>query len=111
MRYLEKTIQNNRIHVFLTTNEKTRKKPASLPRFKDVKNIFGNLQMFAIMKNKAEMDKPIYIGQIILDSIKILTYFYDYMVLKYGKKIYNFVTWILIAWSPKYSGGFTGRQG
>ena len=64
------------------------------PNFKSGMLFSPNLMGCEMGKVKIVTNKPVYLGQAILDLSKIVMYefHYDYMKLKYGDK--NTVTWI-----------------
>ena len=86
-----KTMENIRNHkdIRLATNEETYLKLVMKPNFKSGLR-FGEYLMGCEMgKIKMEMNKPVYLGQAILDLSKTIMYefHYDYMVPKYGDGI------------------------
>ena len=86
----EKTIENVRKYrdIKLVTTNKQRNKLASEPNYRLTKCISKNLLIMEMKKVEAKMNKPIYLGQVILDISKTLMYefWYDYIKLKYGDK-------------------------
>ena len=80
-------VRNHRDIKILTTN-KQRNKLASEPNYHKTKYISKNLLIMKMKKTEVIMNKPIYLGQAILDISKILMYefWYDYIKPKYGDK-------------------------
>ena len=78
---------NDRDIKMVTTN-KQRNKLASGPNYHTTKYISKNLLIMEMKKTEVKMNKPIYLGQAILDISKILMYefWYDYIKPKYGDK-------------------------
>ena len=85
-----KTMGNIRNHrdIKIVTTNKQRNKLASEPNYHTTKYISKNLLIMEVKKTEVKMNKPIYLGQAILDITKILIYefWYDYIKLKYGDK-------------------------
>ena len=86
-----KTIANVRNHrniKLVTTNEKKRNL-VSKSNYHVVKHFSEDLTTIEIKKTKVVMNKPIYLGQAILDISKTLMYelWYDYLKLKYRDKV------------------------
>ena len=86
-----KTITNVRNHrniKLVTTNERKRNL-VSKSNYHVVKHFSEDLIAIEIKKTKVVMNKPIYLGQAILDISKILMYelWYDYLKLKYRAKV------------------------
>ena len=86
-----KTIANVRNHrniKLVTTNERKRNL-VSKSNYHVVKHFSEDLIAIEIKKTKVVMNKPIYLGQAILDISKILMYelWYDYLKLKYRAKV------------------------
>ena len=85
-----KTIENVRNHrdIKIVTTNKQRNKYASEPNYHTTKRISKNLLIMEMKKTEVKMNKPIYLGQAILDISKTLMYefWYDYIKLKYGDK-------------------------
>ena len=79
----------NRVDIKLVTNEKQARKLISKPNFCH-RNIFCD-QLVAIHSNKTKvlLNKPMIVGQTILDLSKVLMYwfFYDYIKPKYNDKV------------------------
>ena len=87
-----KTMENIRKHrnIKLVTNHESYLKLVMKPNFKSGVRFDKNLMGCEMGKIKVVMNKPVYLGQAILDLSKIVMYefHYDYMVPKYGKKLY-----------------------
>ena len=85
-----KTVQNDRKHrdIKLVTPEYKRNKLASEPNYHSTKCISKHLLVMEMKKTEVKMNKPIYLGQAILDISKTLMYefWYDYIKPKYGDK-------------------------
>ena len=85
-----KTMENVRNHrdIKIVTTNKQRNKYASEPNYHTTKRISKNLLIMEMKKTEVKMNKPIYLGQAILDISKTLMYefWYDYIKLKYGDK-------------------------
>ena len=86
-----KTMENVRNHrdiKLVTTNEK-RRKYVSEPNFMTLKCFSKDLVAIKMKKTKVLMNKPIYLGQGILDISKTLMYefYYDYFKPKYGDRV------------------------
>ena len=81
-----KTMENVRNHrdIKIVTTNKQRNKYASEPNYHTTKRISKNLLIMEMKKTEVKMNKPIYLGQAILDISKTLTYefWYDYIKLK-----------------------------
>ena len=71
-----KTMENLRNHrdIKLVTTDKQRNKVASEPNYHSTKYISEDLLVMEIKKAKITMNKPIYLGQAILDVSNILMY-------------------------------------
>ena len=86
-----KTMENIRKHrnIKLVTNRETYLKAVMKPNFKSGVLFGENLMGCEMGKIKVVMNKPVYLGQTILDLSKIVMYefHYDYIVPKYGKKL------------------------
>ena len=78
-------VRNNRDIKIVTTN-KQRSKYASEPNYHTTKRISKNLLIMEMKKTEVKMNKPIYLGQAILDISKTFMYEfrYDYIKPKYG---------------------------
>ena len=83
-----KTMENIRKHrnIKLVTTEEKYLRTVMKPNFKSGVLFGENLMGCEMGKIKVVMNKPVYLGQAILDLNKIIMYefHYDYMVLKYG---------------------------
>ena len=86
-----KTMESVRKHrnIKLVTSKETYLKTVMKPNFKSGVLFGENLMGCEIGKVKVVMNKPVYLGQAILDLSKIIMYefHYDYMVPKYGEKL------------------------
>ncbi|XP_057290716.1 uncharacterized protein LOC130613378 [Hydractinia symbiolongicarpus] len=86
-----KTMENLRNHhnIQLVTNEKKYTKLVMKPSFKGGNYFSSHLMGMEMCKTEVKMNKPVYIGQAILDNSKIVMYdfHYDYMQPKYGSKL------------------------
>ena len=85
-----KTMENVRNHTdikLVTTNER-RNKLVSEPNYCMTKHFSEDLQAIEMRKTKILMNKPVYLGQAILDISKTLMYefWYDYIKPKYQEK-------------------------
>ena len=85
-----KTMENVRNHrdIKLVTSDKRRSILASEPNYHSSKCISKDLMIMEMKKVEVKMNKPIYLGQAILDISKTLMYefWYDYIKPKYGDK-------------------------
>ena len=85
-----KTMENVRNHrdIKLVTSEKRRSIYASEPNYHSTKYISEDLLVMEMRKVEVKMNKPIYLGQEILDISKTLMYefWYDYIKPKYKEK-------------------------
>ena len=85
-----KTVENVRNHRYikLVTTNKQRNKLASDPNYHTTKYISKDLLIIQMKKVEVKMNKPVYLGQAILDISKILMYkfWYDYIKPKYRDK-------------------------
>ena len=85
-----KTVENVRNHrdIKLVTTDKWRSILASEPNYHSSKHILKDLMIMEMKKVEIKMNKPIYLGQAILDISKTLMYefWYDYIKPKYGDK-------------------------
>ena len=81
-------VRNHRNIKLVTTNERKRNL-VSKSNYHVVKHFSEDLIAIEIKKTKVVMNKPIYLGQAILDISKILMYelWYDYLKLKYRAKV------------------------
>ena len=86
-----KTVQNDRKHrdIKLVTAEYKRNKRASEPNYHSTKCISKHLLVMEMKKTEVKMNKPIYLGQDVLDLSKTPTceFWYDYLKPMYGDKI------------------------
>ena len=87
----EKTMENIRNHkdMKLVTNDKKFLKYTMKPNFKDGFPFSKHLFAAEMGKTEIKMNKPVYLGQAILDLSKTLMYefHYDYVRPKYGSKV------------------------
>ena len=85
-----KTMENVRKHrdLKLVKSDKKRNKLVSEPNFHTMKLIDNNLTIIEMKNVKVKMNRPIYLGLIILDISKITMYefWYDYVKTKYEDK-------------------------
>ena len=85
-----KTMENVRNHkdIRVVTTDERRSILASEPNFHSTMYISKDLLIMEMKKTKVRMNKPIYLGQAILDISKTLMYkfWYDYIKPKYGDK-------------------------
>ena len=86
-----KTMENIRNHkdINLVTSDKKYLKYVMKPNFKDGHPFSKHLLAVEMGKGEITMNKPVYLGQVVLDISKTLTYefYYDYMRAKYGTKV------------------------
>ena len=86
-----KTMENIRRHrdIKLVNNKKEYLKTVTKPNFKSGTLLGDDLMGCEMGKIKVVMNKPVYLGQAIIDLSKIIMYefHYDYMLPKYGDKI------------------------
>ena len=86
-----KTVQNDRKHrdIKLVTAEYKRNKLASEPNYHSTKCMSKHLLVMEMKKTKVRMNKPIYLGQAVLDLSKTLMFefWYDYLKPMYVDKI------------------------
>ena len=86
-----KTMENIRRHrdIKLVNNQKDYLKAAMHPNFKSGTLLGTDLMGCEMGKIKVVMNKPVYLGQAILDLSKLIMYefHYDYMLPKYGERI------------------------
>ena len=84
------TMENVRNHrdIKIVTTNKQRNRLASEPNYHTTKYILKDLLIMQMKKVEVKMNKPIHLGQAILDVSKILMYEfqYDYIKPKYGDK-------------------------
>ena len=85
-----KTMENvsNHRDIKLVTTDKRRSILASEPNYHSSKRISKDLMIMEMKKVEVKMNKPIYLGQAILDISKTLMYefWYDYIKPKYNEK-------------------------
>ena len=85
-----KVMENVRNHrdIKLVTSDKRRSILASEPNYHSSKRISKDLMIMEMKKVEVKMNKPIYLGQAILDISKTLMYefWYDYIKPKYKEK-------------------------
>ena len=85
-----KTMENVRKHrdIKLVTTDKRRNQLASEPNYHMTKHYSENLATREMRKTKVEMNKPIYLGMLILDISKTLMYefWYHYIKPRYRDK-------------------------
>ena len=85
------TMQNIRNHndMKLVTSKQKHEKYVMKPNFKDGRAFSKDLFAVEMGKTEIKMNKPVYLGQAILDLSKTLMYefHYDYMRPKYGSKV------------------------
>ena len=83
-----KTMENIRTHrdIKLVTSDKRRTVLASEPNYHSTKYVSKDLLVMEMKKKEVRMNKPIYLGQAILDASKTLMYefWYDYIKPKYA---------------------------
>ena len=86
-----KTMENVRNHrdIKLVTTDKRRSILASEPSYHSTKYISKDLLIIEMKKTEIKMNKPMYLGQAILDTSKTLMYefWYDYIKPRYGDKV------------------------
>ena len=86
-----KTMENIRKHrdIKLITTYKKRNKLVSERNYHSINYISEDLSIIEMNKTKVKMNKPIYLGLLILDISKILMYqfWYDYMKPKYNDNV------------------------
>ena len=84
-------MQNDRKHrdIKLVTAEYNRNKLASKPNYHSTKCISKHLLVMEMKKTEVKINKPIYLGQTVLDLSKTLMFefWYDYLKPMYGDKI------------------------
>ena len=85
-----KTMENVRNHrdIRIVTSDKRKSILASEPNYHSTKYISKDLLIMEMNKVEVKMNKPIYLGQAVLDISKTLMYefWYDYIKPKYGDK-------------------------
>ena len=86
-----KTMENIRKHrdIKSVTTDKKRNKLVSEPNYHTINYISEDLSIIEMNKTKVKVNKPIYLGQSILDISKILMYefWYDYIKPKYNDNV------------------------
>ena len=86
-----KTMENIRKHrdIKLVTTDKKRSKLVSEPNYHTINLISENLSIIEMRRTKVKMNKPIYLGFLILGISKLLMYefWYGYMKPKYGDNV------------------------
>ena len=86
-----KTMENVRKHrdIKLVTTNTRRKKLVSEPNYHTCKRFSDHLMAIEMKKTKVYMNKPVYVGQAVLDISKTLVYefFYGYLKPRYGDKV------------------------
>ena len=86
-----KMIENGCEHrdIKLVVTEERRKKLVSMSNFKSCTSLDENLMAIELRKTSVKMDRPIPVGQDILDNSKELMYefYYDYLKVKYDDKV------------------------
>ena len=86
-----KTVQDDRTYsdIKLVTTEYKRNKNASEPNYHSTKCISKDLLVIEMKKPEIKINKPIYLGQAVLDLSKTLMFefWYDYLKPMYGDKI------------------------
>ena len=86
-----KTMENIRKHrnIKLVTTDKKRNKLVSEPNYHIMNYISEDLSIIEMKRTKMKMNKPIYLGLLILIISKILMFefWYDYMKPKYGNDV------------------------
>ena len=86
-----KTVQNYRKHrdIKLVSTEYKRNKLASEPNYHSTKCISKHLLVMEMKKTKVKINKPIYLGQAVLDLSNTLMFefWYDYLKPMYDDKI------------------------
>ena len=86
-----KTMEKVRNHrdIKIVTTDKQRMKFVSEPNYHTTKQISKDLVIMEMKKTSVKMNKPIYLGQAILDISETLMYefWYDYIKPKYGDNL------------------------
>ena len=90
-----KTMENVRNYrdIKIVTTNKQRNKLASEPNYNTTKRISKDLLIIEMKKTEVKMNKPVYLGQAILNISKTLIYefWYHYMKLKYENNARRFL--------------------
>ena len=97
-----KTMENVRNHrdIKLVTTNYRRNKLASEPNYQSTKYISKDLLVMEMRKTELRLNKPIYLGQAILDLSKYLCMIFGIITLNLNLVIkQGYATWILIALS------------
>ena len=95
-----KTMENvrNHRHIKLVTSDKRRSILASEPNYHSTKYISKDLLIMEMKKVQVKMNKPIYLGQAILDISKTLIMNFGMVTLNLNtKRKQDYSTWIQIA--------------
>ena len=81
-------VRKHRDIKFVSTDSE-RKKLVSEPNYHNGKQFSENLMAIEMKKTKFHMNKPVYVGQAVLDISKTLMYefWYDCIIPKYGDKV------------------------
>ena len=81
-------VRKHRDIKFVSTDSE-RKKLVSEPNYHNCKQFSENLMAIEMKKTKFHMNKPVYVGQAVLDISKTLMYefWYDCIIPKYGDKV------------------------
>ena len=91
-----RTVENVRNHrnIKLVTTYEKFNKYASEPHLMNVKCFSENLLAVEMRETEVFMNKPVYLGQAILDISKTLMYefYYDYLQIKYSDKVKLYYT-------------------
>ena len=86
-----KTMENVRKHrdIKFVSTDSERKKLVSEPNYHNCKQFSESLMAIEMKKTEIHMNKPVYVGQAVLDICKTLTYefWYDCIIPKYGDKV------------------------
>ena len=86
-----KTMENIRKHrdIKLVTTDKKKSKLVSEPNYHTINSISEDFSIIEMKKTKVKMNKPIYLGLLILEISKILMYkfWYHYMKPKYNDNV------------------------
>ena len=86
-----KTMENVRKHrdIKLVRTNSERNKLVSEPNYHTCKQFSEDIMATEMKKTKIHMNKPVYVGQAVLDISKTLMYefWYDYIIPKYDDKV------------------------
>ena len=89
--FYENTMENVRKHgdIRLVSTDSKRSKLASEPNYYTTKHISEDLLIMEMKKREVYMNKPLYLGEAILDYSKmpVHEFWYDYLIPMYGDKI------------------------